>query len=978
LFGRLLELTLDGAELSFTVDGQIGGKIKPLDFKKADLHIAFDFGPWSLVVFYDTGQTYRLITCAGDAHRLINLYKTSVALWIDEKRFAIQTFRSEIANKERCISGALREKTAKSRVAYLAVCSKLIAAYRHKGLNPALRVLRDIERTSKDPTQDHESWEKLNAPLISSMPTVRSLLRQIPELPGIVRDMKRLESSRHSRRLGADRILRRQRRRFARWYLTNTGIWLSGEQQIACVEQSRATLVVAGAGTGKSELLKAVVAVLDFRGVKRSDILILVYNKKPRRELTERLRRLKRLKRHRARTFHSLAYLVVARSMGRRRLPMSPFNVRDQVDGDEKKPLMDWTLGVFESMVSDPRRGAALRAFLARGLQAEVRVADFNTLGGYYRYLRSNGPITLSGTKVRSYQECAVANFYTLNGIEWKYEPLFQPEHPDVVSYHPDFGLLPLHENGPNVYHEHFGIDGKQRTAPGIDANDYKAQRIWKRGRHSEYGSRLIETTSADYNEGKLEQRILEQLPGDIPRSSLSAEKLRELFRAFDKAKTLPKTVWTFIDRMRAARLGFDDLRRTASDEQRRFRDRLRISLMIDLAEELYCEYRAHLGERLDFTDLIHKATDLLETEEVPLRFANVLVDEYQDITADRLRLLRAIVRAGDSSILAVGDDRQAIYGWSGSDSDSMRQFGSNFGPHALRFLSRTNRFDYGLALPTSIFISMNPAQIDRPIAARPWNGLPSIVVIVGDELAAMTYIFEEILAEFAGKPEVLILSRTGKADSLPLDARSRTTLRQSSVHSAKGLDVDYAILRDMRGGSYGFPRLVPEEPALEVFSSPDEYPHAEERRVFYVALTRARLRTYIIQPSGHPSSCFVDELLALGIASVERREVQAAAEADSVGHCTICGDGKLRLVRSGKAYICQSWEFCGGRYARCDACGAALLPNDGQMVCAGCGETAVACPRCTGSLRKGQYGGYYCSNRMGSHYFSCDYTRQM
>ncbi len=90
------------------------------------------------------------------------------------------------------------------------------------------------------------------------------------------------------------------------------------------------------------------------------------------------------------------------------------------------------------------------------------------------------------------------------------------------------------------------------------------------------------------------------------------------------------------------------------------------------------------------------------------------------------------------------------------------------------------------------------------------------------------------------------------------------------TVHKSKGLEADYVILLQCNKDTYGFPSMVSDDPSLNyVLTKSDQYPYGEERRLFYVAITRAKLKTIILYDLKFPS-LFVDEFLKPGYVTEE------------------------------------------------------------------------------------------------------------
>lgn len=146
--------------------------------------------------------------------------------------------------------------------------------------------------------------------------------------------------------------------------------------------------------------------------------------------------------------------------------------------------------------------------------------------------------------------------------------------------------------------------------------------------------------------------------------------------------------------------------------------------------------------------------------------------------------------------------------------------------------------------------------------------------------------------------------------DAMPARTPSVLDVSFRTVHASKGLEADYVILPNVSSGTYGFPSEVVDDPVLALaMTEADPYPHAEERRLFYVALTRARRHVTMIGVQGRESS-FVSELLA-----DHRIDVSPLSTVKAVEGCPACGKGTL-VVRhqraTGGAFLgCSSFPRC-------------------------------------------------------------------
>ena len=274
----------------------------------------------------------------------------------------------------------------------------------------------------------------------------------------------------------------------------------------------------------------------------------------------------------------------------------------------------------------------------------------------------------------------------------------------------------------------------------------------------------------------------------------------------------------------------------------------------------------------VDFDDMLVRAAELLEDDPSLARWDLVMVDEFQDTSRARARLTKALVQGRGRHLLAVGDDWQAINRFAGADLSVMTGFDAVFGPALTRRLQTTFRTTQATADVAGQFVSRNPAQIAKSVrSAQGPGGAPVRVVRVARERDLTRAVEAQLaaLAETSPGATVDVLGRYGFDQKLvPTRRFDGLDVRFRTVHRSKGLEADHVILPNVTRGRYGFPGTTGDDPLLRLaMAADDDFPHAEERRLLYVALTRAR-STVTILTVAHRESPFVLELL--GDAHVE------------------------------------------------------------------------------------------------------------
>lgn len=280
------------------------------------------------------------------------------------------------------------------------------------------------------------------------------------------------------------------------------------------------------------------------------------------------------------------------------------------------------------------------------------------------------------------------------------------------------------------------------------------------------------------------------------------------------------------------------------------------------------------------FSGLIKLAIRYLRSGQIKTQFHYIIVDEYQDLSALRQEFLRLLLESSQANLFAVGDDWQAIYGFSGSRVDFTLNFRRFWGDFSLHRISKTYRFGPTVARLSSSFIMQDHTQIQKQIQSQKEDALEPVVEISGDserlDLEVLTHYFESLPRDNS----ILLLGRFQidrlrllhctqfklTSDSIEFHPRSDLKIRFLTVHQSKGLEVDYVILLNNREAKLGFPAHVKDPPLkTELIKIAEELgldqaSVNEERRLFYVALTRAKKQVILLTVDGKESS-FIKEL---------------------------------------------------------------------------------------------------------------------
>ncbi len=748
---------------------------------------------------------------------------------------------------------------------------------------------------------------------------------------------------------------------------------LTPEQRLAVVVDEDATLVLAGAGSGKTSVITAKAAYLLTSGIRASEeVLLLAFAKNAADEMSERVKVRSGVP-ITARTFHGLAYAIIGAVEGSKP-PLATHATDDAAFLSSIKTILD------DLVLTRPEVATTIIGWFAYFYSEAKSEWDFATKNAFYSHLSQQDLRTLQGEQVKSYEELQIANWLYINGIEYEYEPIYEHKVRGTGrrDYCPDFRLT---ESG--VYIEHFGVrretaqDGSDRltTAPFIDREKYLADMTWKREVHASHGTVLIETYSYERQEGRLLTGLSEKLAAYTKLNPRSAETIYDRVVSLKQIDAFSRLVGTFLRKFKGGAYSTADCEAKAEHMNLGARARA----FLEVFNHVFEEYQRRLGERIDFEDMVLRAAGYVETGKYVSPFRHILIDEFQDISQSRARLVKALkAQHPDVRVFAVGDDWQSIFRFAGSDIHVMRNFGTEFGGefagdtgiHQTIDLGRTFRSVDMIAFAARDFVLKNPSQISKQIIPAGEATGPAIeIVMTPPEGGGNT--LSDVLAGLDGQcgpgetASVLLLGRyrflEPDIQSLQRSFRS-LKISYRTIHASKGLEADYVVLLNADSGRTGFPSEIVDDPLLAIVSPEEEmYPNAEERRVMYVAMTRARRSMTIIASGARPSS-FVKELIEDPVYGIGMPIVGGQEKHD----CADCGGRLLRVQTKNERakFQCEHVGHCGNALPACPSCGLRLPRQaaDSSEVRCGCGASYPQCPICSDGWlieRNGPFGSF-------------------
>jgi len=715
---------------------------------------------------------------------------------------------------------------------------------------------------------------------------------------------------------------------------------LTDEQMRAAVIDEDRNLLIAAAGSGKSSTIVAkVIYLLESKLAKPEQILVLAYNKDAQIDIDHRLKALEGVVPNyygviRASTFHGLGMEIMVKVEG-----VKP-SISEMVTAGRTRMSLIFSNIISTLMLRDPHFTQKWVEFLTISKQPAPDLFTIKTTKEYDSYLwelgaqRRKSPEgksclmlpTMDGKEVKSMEEVQIANWLVLNGVEYQYERRYQSDTATEThrQYYPDFYYPEA-----DLYHEHFALNAKG-VQPPFMSDDYVEGVKWKRKLHIQNETKLIETLSADFQDGTVFEKLKEKLEKHGVRlKPKSNEELDVLIKKSFNPETDVQIFNTFLRHFKANNTTIEMVREKGQLES----DRVRTNTFLVLFEKIYHEYESRLksNDEIDFEDQINRACIYLRNERYTHPYKYILVDEFQDISQDRKRLIDSLLmQSEDIKLFAVGDDWQSIYRFSGADIDIMTHFSDHFGTTSQNYLTQTFRSFQGIVDVASTFVQRNPAQLKKTVRAlEDVDGDLVFIQDYADEFEQQEHV-ESLLGKMDNKAiqlnrkvSVFLLARYNHQKPSKLTYYTsrfpNLEITFKTIHAAKGLEADYVILLNLEAGAYGFPSTIPDDPLLHiVIPRPELFPNAEERRLFYVAITRAKRAVFI---------CASPTLLSpflIEIAEIPR--VKSDIQMTRSNPCPECDTGEL-CRRNGKY-----GAFLGcSNYPKCDYTTPVICPECGK-----------------------------------------------
>lgn len=765
-------------------------------------------------------------------------------------------------------------------------------------------------------------------------------------------------------------------------------ILLDEEQRIAILTDEDYSLIVAGAGSGKTTTMAAKVKFLvDIKKVDPKDIILISYTNKAVSELKQRINKDFKIP-VLVCTFHKFGVEILkSKTDEHLKVLTNSYNlVKDYFD---------------KVLCNDNKKLKEFLKFFVFYFDIPLFALKFNSLNDYFNYKKRNDYLTLKsrlneynkqvidertnkrytilGEFLKSNEEVMIANFLYLNVIDYEYEKPY-PKLDKSKTYLPDFTIY----QGERIFYlEHFGINksGYNKLFGYIDSLKYKYQINNKRKIHKLNNTTLIETYSGpDLLDNLKEQLIKHHI-------ILNPRNPKEIYsKLVDTSKDIYYTRFiifclNFIQGFKVKgynKSDFGKLKAIYQDE--------RTNMFLNFIENVYDYYQEQLkiNHYIDFEDMINEAYEKLDN--IKLNYKYVIIDEYQDISQQRFNLAKKISEVSDSKIIAVGDDFQSIFAFAGSDISLFTEFSNLMGYASLLKITHTYRNSQQLINVAGNFVMSNQKQIKKQLIS-PKNLENPVMVIAYDDssnktknkIMMLNKCLADIQKQFGDRQKILLIGRYNfekyyllnsddfseiSTDKIKAKKFPNFEIDFLSAHSSKGLGYDQVIILNGDDGTYGFPSQIKDDPIMQVINVFDNsYLFAEERRLFYVALTRTKNKVYILTPVNNPSS-FILEIIKYNQVKLYNKTGIKLSKKPHL--CPKCG---YPLIRKYNSFKINNLYICSNEKELCD-----FKTNNLKYK-----KNITKCPKCNGDLivkhsRKKNYDFIGCTN----YNKGCNYTENI
>lgn len=660
---------------------------------------------------------------------------------------------------------------------------------------------------------------------------------------------------------------------------------LNEAQKDAVVSDDKRLLVLAGAGSGKTKtLIQKLIYLTEDKEVNPSNILAITFTKNATNEMVDRLiasadvsgtyesilkdkyvstkekdnQRYNYTKKYKwidnltVRTFHSLCYSIL-RNHG-----VKEFDNKFKILSDEKSTEEEFNsvtapetiFEVFHKVLIEACTDTQYLLDLKRYI-LDYLVDKIHKIKEYQGKFQNEGKFytTLKGEKVRSKSEQYIADWLFRHSIKYQYEPTV---HFKDFPIRPDFYIPEA-----DVFIEH--VSNKSYNMRDKEEEFKSAGRI------------CFKTFEKMAEDSSLFNLALDKIVKNrLPANYLFETALRyeEEFKSYQEyVKEFLRQVMRITGMVKVENVSLAEVAEKAKKEQHeRVRDFYKLALPLIEKYKAYCVNKSYL----DFNDLISTAASLFRNqpdiaELYRKRFQYVLVDEFQDVDSIQVDLLKLMI-SDQTQLFCVGDDWQSIYGFRGSNVKYIVHFDQYFPGARTIKLNLNYRSTENIVDASSEVIKFNKFKVQKDIKAAKKSD-QRIEIFTGqseeDNVRYALQKVQELLDSGISGEEILFLYRRSKMYDNYRDAfwKEKIRVNGKTIHGAKGLEAKAVFIIGLVEGGGGFPDVWLGDRIFQIVKETDyDQLMEEERRLFYVAITRAKDRLFLITEKGNESS-FLKEI---------------------------------------------------------------------------------------------------------------------
>jgi len=661
---------------------------------------------------------------------------------------------------------------------------------------------------------------------------------------------------------------------------------LNDKQNEAVVSTDKRLLVLAGAGSGKTKtLLQKIIYLIEELGVSPSSILAITFTKNATNEMLDRLivsadntgqyeeiitsKNLNKIEKEQirylqqkkykwidsltVRTFHSFCYSIL------RNYGVNEFDNKFKIIGDEKRDEEDdlsknvapeTVFEVVHKLLIEQCEDISYLLQLKRYIldyiidKVHLNKTDNKFIPRDGKYYTS-----LDGTKVRSKSEQFIADWLYRHSIKFVYEPLLNVKD---FYFRPDFFIPDA-----NLYIEH--VTDKSYSMANKEEQFHLGNLL------------LVKTFENMTNDSALFNHTLDSiLKNRLPSNYFKTISLnfKEEFNGYhENVKDFVTQIMRITDMIKVENIEIDNVLSDArKDQHERVRNFYELAIPLVKKYIEYCTNKSYL----DFNDLISRSTSLFKNHEdiankYKHKYKYILVDEFQDVNNLQVELIKLLL-TDQSQLFCVGDDWQSIYGFRGSNVNYIVDFENHFPNANVVKLNLNYRSTDNIVGASNEVIKNNKNKVEKEVYSSKKSEHKIVVFAGSSEEENIQFCFErvnELFKEGFASDDILFLYRRTKMYS-PYFFKFKNEgikVQAKTIHAAKGLEAKVVFILGLKEGSGGFPDIWLEDRIFQVIKKANhDILLEEERRLFYVAITRAKDKLFLITEKGNESS-FIKEI---------------------------------------------------------------------------------------------------------------------